>query len=128
MKRLLTFLPFLALVGLVLFGLPRVHAQTVHDTVITWVASTTTGVNYVVWRGTVTGGPYTIQNTTPTPSLTYTDTTGVGGTKYFYVIQSTCSGGTCPTGISGVSAFSTEVNATFLGTPAPPTGPAAVAN
>jgi hypothetical protein len=128
MMRLLRLLPLAMLTTVLLFGFPRVHAQTVHDTVLTWVASTTTGVNYVVWRGTVTGGPYTIQNTTPTPSLTYTDTTGVGGTKYFYVIQSTCAGGTCPAGISGVSAFSAEVNATFLGAPAPPTGPAAVAN
>lgn len=125
--RLLRLLPFALLTTLLVFGLPRVHAQTVHDTLLKWNASTTTGVNYVVWRGTVTGGPYTIQNTTPTPSLSYTDTTGVGGTTYFYVIQSTCASGSCPTGISGVSAFSTETSATFLGAPAPPTAPQAVA-
>ena len=120
--RLLRLAPLALLTLALLFGFPRVHAQTVHNVVLTWTASATSGVNYVAWRGTTTGGPYTVLTATPFPATTYTDATGVGGTTYFYVVQTTCAGGSCPTGISGTSAFSNEVSEVFLGSPAPPVG------
>lgn len=96
-------------------------AQTVHQIVLTWNASTTAGVNYNIYRGTVSGGPYTKLNSTPIVGLTYSDTTGVGGTKYFYVETAVCTAA-CPAGISGESVFSNEASATFLAAPAPGAG------
>ena len=116
MKKALRMLPLLVLV-LALLAWPSPSQQTQHSVSLAWTASTTPGANYVVWRGTVSGGPYTILTPTPFSAVTYTDTSGTGGTKYFYVVQATCTGGTCPSGISGQSAFSNEVSATFLGAP-----------
>jgi hypothetical protein len=101
-------------------------AQTVHQIVLTWTASTTTGVNYNVYRGTLTGGPYTKLTVSPTAALTYADTSGTGGTKYFYVVTAICTA-SCPTGITGESGFSAEASATFLAAPGAPTGLQAVA-
>ena len=100
-------------------------AQTVHQIVLTWNASTTTGVNYNVYRGTVTGGPYTKITGSPVTALTYADTNGTGGTKYFYVVTAICMA-SCPAGISGESGFSGEASATFLAAPAAPAGLQAV--
>lgn len=114
-------LPLIALV-LTLLAWPSFPQQTQHSVTLGWTASTTVGANYVVWRGTISGGPYTILTPTPFATISYVDTTGTAGTKYFYVVQATCTGASCPSGISGTSAFSNEVSATFLGAPAPATG------
>ena len=103
------------------------RGATVHNVGLTWGASTTTGVNYNVYRGTISGGPYTKLNTTPLTGLAFSDTTGTGGTKYFYVETSICTAA-CPAGISGESDFSNEASVTFLGNPAAGQGLAAVAN
>ena len=106
---------------------PAVKAATVHNITLNWNASTTPGVNYNLYRGTISGGPYTKLNTTPITGLTYSDTTGVGGTKYFHVETAICTAA-CPTGVSGESDFSNETSATFLGNPAAGAGLTAVAN
>lgn len=112
-------IPFL-LIGLcllVVLGLPKVHAQSQHNIALTWSASATSGVNYNIYRGMATGGPYTKITATPVTGLTYADTTGTGGTKYFYVETAVCTAA-CPSGITGESAFSNEASATFLASPA----------
>jgi fibronectin type 3 domain-containing protein len=107
----------------------RATAQTAHSVTIQWVASTTTGAQYNVYRGTTTGGPYTKLNGGPISGTLYGDTTGAAGTHYFYVVTAICgTTATCPAGVSGESAFSAEVSATFLGNPVAPTGVTATAN
>src|SRR5690242_18447489 len=88
-------------------------AQSQHAIVVSWTASTTAGVSYNVYRGTAAGGPYAKLNGAPQSALAYTDASGAGGTKYFYVIRA----------FDGVveSGNSNEVSATFLANPAPPT-------
>lgn len=115
----------LALLALALLFWPS-QAQTSHNVTLTWNASSTTGVNYNLYRGTTTGGPYTKLNASPITVLTYADTTGVGGTKYYYVETAICTA-SCPTGISGESAYSNEASATFLAAPQPGAGLQAVA-
>jgi hypothetical protein len=110
----------------VLLAMP-IFGQTQHNVTLTWTASTTTGVNYNIYRSLTAGGPYTKINATPITGLQYVDTTGVGGTKYFYVETAVCTAA-CPAGISGESAFSGEASATFLGSPAPGAGLQAVSN
>ena len=57
---------------------------------------------YNVYRGTVSGGPYTVINTALDASLSYVDDTVVSGDTYYYVVTSVSG--------SGVeSAFSSQV-------------------
>jgi hypothetical protein len=66
-----------------------------HSASLTWVASPTTGViGYNVYRGTVSGGPYTLLNATPVSAVTYPDTTVLGGQTYYYVVRAVGSGNT----------------------------------
>jgi len=69
--------------------------------VLSWTAATGGAVSYALWRGTVSGGPYGTSPIASPTGLTYTDTTAVNGTTYYYVVSS--SNGTCP------SANSAEV-------------------
>src|SRR5258707_7097815 len=119
---------WICLAVLLLFA-SKVAAQTAHAIVIQWVLSATTGAQYNVYRSTTTGGPYTKLNGGPISGTVYNDTTGVGGTHYFYVVTALCgTTATCPAGVSGESVNSAEVSATFVGNPIPPTGVTATAN
>jgi hypothetical protein len=57
---------------------------------MSWDASTqpvgVTVVGYNVFRGTATGGPYTLLNTSLVLQTSYIDTTTTSGTTYFYVV------------------------------------------
>jgi hypothetical protein len=110
------------LVLMLAIGLPYidyVHAQTAHYVTVTWTASTTAGVLYIVSRSTSSTGTFTALNLTGTSALTYQDSTGTAGTTYYYEITVTCTGGTCPAGISGNSAPSSPSSGVlFLGSPA----------
>ena len=55
-----------------------------HAGILTWNASTSTVTGYNVYRGTKSGGPYTLLATAN--SLTFTDTTVVPSTTYFWVV------------------------------------------
>ena len=72
-----------------------------------------TGFNF--YRGTASGGPYTLQNATPQASCSYADTQNlVEGQKYFYVATAT--------GPGGESVNSNEVQALIpFSKPSPPT-------
>lgn len=112
----------IALTFLLVFGIPFWHAQaqTQHSITVTYSASSTSGVLYLISRSTSSTGAFTTLNPSGTAALTYTDTTGTGGTTYFYEVTVTCTGGTCPAGISGNSVASAPSAGTlFLGSPAP---------
>lgn len=125
MKRLLYLVPLFAL----LLFWPNANSQTSHSVSLQWVASTTTGAQYNIYRSTTTGGPYTKLNGGPISGTVFNDTTGAAGTHYFYVVTALCgSTATCPSGVTGESSNSTEVSATFLGSPVAPAGVTATAN
>ena len=83
---------------------------------LNWTASSG-ATSYNVKRATVNGGPYT---TIASPTTTsYTDTTAVNGTTYYYVVSAVNA--------SGESANSAQVSATPIAPPAAPTGLTATA-
>lgn len=103
----------------------HVWGQTTHSVTISWTPPGIVGGSgsvkgYNVYRGTVTGGPYTKQNATPAPASPYVDTAIVSGTKYFYVVTTVDTA-------NNESAFSNETSATAIGNPNPPMGAAATA-
>jgi hypothetical protein len=68
-----------ALSGACLTGVP-------HTVALNWTASTSSNViGYNVYRGTVSGGPYTKLTSAPVSSTNYTDVTAQGGQTYYYV-------------------------------------------
>ena len=93
-------------VMLLVIGVPGL-AQGPHNITLTWTAPTTGGAptTYNILRGTATGTETALASV-PATQLTYVDSAGVGGTKYFYTI--TAQNG------AGTSAPSSEVSATFL--------------
>ena len=57
-----------------------------HSVDLSWAASTSSVVGYFIYRGSVSGGPYTKLNSTPNTTTSYTDTTVVSGQTYYYVV------------------------------------------
>ncbi|HET9365651.1 MAG TPA: hypothetical protein VFP71_11645 [Candidatus Angelobacter sp.] len=79
-----------------------------HSVDVTWSASTSTTLQgYNVYRGGISGGPYTkISPTLSSTTLLFTDTTPQSGQKYFYVVTAV--------DVSGAeSAASSEVAVTI---------------
>jgi hypothetical protein len=69
--------------------------QTAHTVGLTWTASVSTDVvGYNIYRGAVTGGPYSILDTAPVISDAYTDSTVQSSQTYFYVVRSVDNTGT----------------------------------
>ena len=79
-------------------------ALQAHSATLSWTASTTTVVGYDIYRGTTTGGPYVLLNSSPVQGVTYTDTTVQSGQTYFYVTAAVDSSG-------NQSAYSNQVQA-----------------
>ena len=123
MKRWLWLMPATAILLLWPARLMEVHAQgKVHSDVLTWNASTSTNVaKYNIYRSTTTAAGYVNIGNVPAATLTFSDSTGTGGTKYFYVVTALDSGG-------DESIFSNEASVIFLVNPNPPTGLVVVAN
>jgi hypothetical protein len=68
-----------------------------------------------VYRSATPGGPYTLLGSTPTTTgTTYTDTTAVAGTTYYYVVR-----GACDAGGTNESGNSNELSAARLVSPTP---------
>ena len=65
-----------------------------HSVSLSWTASTSTVVGYNVYRGTQSGGPYAVLNSSPNPSTTFTDSTVQAGSTYYYVVTAVDSTGT----------------------------------
>jgi len=75
-----------------------------HSVTLTWTASASSVSGYDVFRSPVSGGPYTMLNSTPDATTTYTDTAVQATQTYYYVAASV--------DLSGVeSAYSSEVSA-----------------
>ena len=68
-------------------------APVQHSVALTWDASTSTVSGYNVYRGTVSGGPYTLINSGLVTTLSYTDSTVQSGTTYYYVTTAVDSSG-----------------------------------
>src|SRR5579859_686996 len=79
-------------------------APTPHSVALSWTASTSTVSGYNVYRGMVSGGPYTKINSSLVATVTYTDSTVQSGTTYYYVTTAVDSSG-------NESVFSNEVSA-----------------
>ena len=77
-----------------------------HAVTLNWGASTSSVAGYNVYRSTVSGGPYTKQNSSLISTTSYTDSSVQGGQTYFYVVTSVDS-------TSMESTFSNEVSATI---------------
>jgi hypothetical protein len=75
-----------------------------HSVAVNWTASTSTVAGYNVYRGTLSGGPYSKINSTLITGLTYTDNTVSSGATYYYVITAVAADGT-------ESSFSNQVQA-----------------
>jgi hypothetical protein len=57
-----------------------------HSVDLSWTASTSSGVaGYNVYRGSQSGGPYTLVNSSVITGSSFTDSTVVSGSTYFYV-------------------------------------------
>jgi hypothetical protein len=75
-----------------------------HVVDLSWNASTG-AIGYNTYRGTVSGGPYTLVNPGLVAATLYTDATVVSGTTYFYVVTSVDNTGT----ESGYSSEATAI-------------------
>ena len=78
-----------------------------HSADLTWTPSISTGiVGYDVYRGSASGGPYTLLTTAPVTTTSYSDDSVLSGQTYYYVLTAVDS--------SNVqSGFSTAAPATI---------------
>jgi hypothetical protein len=81
-------------------------AAAQHSVALTWHASTSIVSGYNVYRGAVSGGPYTKINSALLGALNYTDSTVQSGTTYHYVTAAVDSRNL-------ESVYSNEVSATI---------------
>jgi hypothetical protein len=66
-----------------------------HTVLLTWTASTSSGVTgYYVYRGTQSGQYTKVDTTSPASGTQFTDTTVAAGTTYYYVVTAVDSSGT----------------------------------
>ena len=76
-----------------------------HTVALSWNASTSTSIaGYNVYRGTVSGGPYSKINSVLDPSMSYSDSTVQSGQTYYYVTTAVDSAGVESSYSSGVQA------------------------
>jgi fibronectin type 3 domain-containing protein len=66
-------------------------SSSAHSVQLNWTASPSMVVGYRVYRGTQTGGPYTLLNTTLVPGTSFQDTNVQAGTAYFYTVTAVAS-------------------------------------
>jgi fibronectin type 3 domain-containing protein len=72
---------------------------------LSWNASTSTSITgYNVYRGTVSGGPYSKINSALDTSMSYSDSTVQSGQTYYYVTTAVDSAGVESSYSSGVQA------------------------
>ena len=81
-----------------------VAAPVQHSASLNWSSSASAVTGYNVYRGTVSGGPYTITNTTLDSSTNFVDLSVQAGQTFFYVVTSVDAAGM-------ESSFSNEVKA-----------------
>lgn len=91
MRKLLTILALVISICPALSSQQRVTKPytvqvAVHNATLTWAASTSIVAGYKVYRGPVSGGPYTLRASTASNVLTYQDSVGQSGTTYYWVV------------------------------------------
>ena len=64
-----------------------------HSVDLSWSASTSSISGYDIYRGTVSGGPYTKLNSSPQAGTTFVDSTVQSGSTYYYVVTAVSSSG-----------------------------------
>jgi fibronectin type 3 domain-containing protein len=75
-----------------------------HAVTLTWGASTSQGVTgYKVYRGTTSGGPYSLVKPAAVAGTSYIDSGVVSGRTYYYVVTAVAS--------TGESVYSSQVSA-----------------
>jgi len=84
----------------------RFAVALVHHADVSWTASTSVVVGYIVYCAPVSGVPYTKLNTSLVSALTYADSAVRAGQNYFYVVTAVDSNG-------AESVFSNEATATI---------------
>ncbi len=77
-----------------------------HSATLNWTASTSTVIGYDVYRGTVSGGPYTLLTPSPITGTQYVDSSVTAGQTYYYVVTAVASGNV-------QSAYSNQVSGTI---------------
>ena len=75
-----------------------------HTVTLSWTASASTVTGYYVYRGTVSGGPYSKLNSSPNSATSYTDSTVQSGATYYYVVTAVDSSGAESSDSSQVTA------------------------
>ena len=88
-------------------GAPSLTAATgdCGGVTLTWTAGTGATASYNVYRSATSGGPYTKLGGMPVAVTTYTDTTAVAETTYYYVVT-----GACDASGATESAYSNELS------------------
>lgn len=122
LRKLVRWVPMFGLIWLLCLGpwpLRKAHAQTgtAHSITLSWPADSSATGGFNVYRGTTTGGPYTKIGSAAAGATSYTDTTGVAATEYYYVITALDTASP-----PDESAYSNQASATALGNPNPPGG------
>jgi fibronectin type 3 domain-containing protein len=79
-------------------------APVAHSVDLSWTASTSTVAGYNVYRGGVSGGPYSKINSSVDSTTLFTDSTVLSGQTYYYVVTAVDNSGT-------ESAYSNQVQA-----------------
>lgn len=77
-----------------------------HSVTLNWNPSPSIVAGYRIYRGTNSGGPYSLLNSSLVASTTYTDGSVISGDKYFYVTTAVSS-------VGDESVFSNEASATI---------------
>ncbi|MGH9541336.1 MAG: choice-of-anchor D domain-containing protein, partial [Terriglobales bacterium] len=67
--------------------------ETQHTVVLNWTPSVSPATAYKVYRGQISGGPFTLVSTSLLTSPTFTDVTVADGQTYFYVVTAVDSQG-----------------------------------
>jgi Abnormal spindle-like microcephaly-assoc'd, ASPM-SPD-2-Hydin len=80
------------------------QSASAHWVDVSWTPSTSSVSGYNVYRSTVSGGPYTLLNSSPVAGTSYTDSSLLSGTTYYYVVRSVDASGTESTNSTEVSA------------------------
>jgi hypothetical protein len=75
-----------------------------HSGTLNWTASTSTVIGYDVYRGTVSGGPYTKINSSVDATTTFTDATVQAGQTYYWIVTAVNSSNVQSTDSNEVSA------------------------
>ncbi|MGH9536036.1 MAG: choice-of-anchor D domain-containing protein [Terriglobales bacterium] len=81
-------------------------ANATSSVALAWAPSSSSVTGYFVYRGQVSGGPYTLLTAAPVTSASYTDTSATDGQTYYYVVTDVDSQGV-------QSAYSNQVSVTI---------------